>query len=109
MTTITQGENFLLNLVLKNDDGSPVTVASLQSFTINAKSGDKVLKTWQWLPADAGDPHIVIIDGLAKLEVVSSLTKSWIRKIEFEIVPSFVDTDYFVSGAQTDVVCFPDL
>jgi len=109
MTTIQQGENFLLNLVLKNDDGSDVTVASLQSFTINAKSEDKLIKAWNWLPADAGDPHIVIVDGLATLEVDSSLTKSWIRKIVFEILPSFIDTDYFVSGAQTDVVCFHDL
>lgn len=109
MTTITQGENFLLNLVLKNDDGSDVTVASLQSFTINAKSADKLIKTWAWLPADAGDPHIVIVDGLAKLEVESSVTINWIRKIVFEIVPSFLDADYFISGAQTDIVCFHDL
>src|SRR6266699_938833 len=101
MTTITQGENFLLNLVLKNDDGSDVTVASLQSFTINAKSADKLIKTWEWLPAEAGDPHLVIIDGLATLEVEKSVTANWIRKIVFETIPSFIDTDYFISGAQT--------
>ena len=109
MTTIQQGENFLLSMILKNDDGSDVMVASLQSFTINAKSADKLIKAWEWIPANAGDPHIVIVDGLAKLEVDSSLTKTWIRKIVFEILPSFIDTDYFISGAQTDVVCFHDL
>jgi len=108
-TTITQGENFLLNLILQNDDETQILVADLQQFVINAKSEGKLLKSWQWLPDNFGDPHIVIIDGLAQLEVESSVTKTWIRRIEFEVVPSFLDDNYFVEGAQTDVVCFTDL
>ena len=107
--TIFQGENFLLNLTLLNDDSSPVLESSLKSFEIKARNYRRLLKDWLWLPDDAGDEHITIVDGLAQLEVESDLTENWLGTIDFEVIPSFTDNDYFVSDAQTDVVCLDKL
>jgi len=109
MITIKQGENFLLSLTLKDENGDDVPVSQIKSFKIEALHGSALLAKWIWLPDSSGDPHIVIVDGLAKLEVESSTTLSWLGEIEFRVVPSWVDTDYFIAGAQTDVVCFSGL
>jgi hypothetical protein len=106
---IRAGENFLLEIEMLNDDSSPIAVASLSAFEIRAKSYGTLLRSWIWLPADAGDPHIVIVDGLATLEVEASDTAVWCGTIDFEVLPSYTDIDYFVEGVQVDVIYFPDL
>lgn len=107
---LKQGENFILNLNLANsNDNTPIPAADFTSFTIRALNQGKVNKSWAWLPANAGDPHIVITNGLAQLEVESNITAQWLGHISFEILPGFLNADYFVSGSQTDVVCFEQL
>lgn len=103
------GENFLLNLQLRNDDESLITVAELSSFEVRAFIQGKLKKSWTWLPNDLGDEHLRLTNGLAELEVISELTASWLGPVHFEVLPSFVDGDYFVAGSQTDVVCLNGL
>ena len=66
--------------------------------------GGNSIKRW-----DETSPQMLITDGLVRIEVLKSVTKNWQGDIEFEVSPSFVEPDYFSSGAQTDVACFPDL
>ncbi len=109
MTTITAGENFILSLSIKDDSDVDIPASDIKAFEIHAKdTAGKLLKAWKWTTAKP-DPNIRIADGLVELEVASSLTAKWKGVIHFEIIPSFADADYFVAGAQTDVVCFDAL
>ncbi len=107
---LKQGENFVLNMQLTDNDGAPLPVADFQSFTVKAlNSQGRLTKTWTWLPDDAGDPYLVLSDGLAALEVAVNVTATWLGHISFQVLPAFIDASYPVAGAQTDVVCFNSL
>ncbi len=103
------GENFLLNLQLKDDDGNPLPVDTFSSFTIQALNQGRTVKTWQWLPDNAGDPYLVLTSGLAVLEVATAITATIVGHISFHVQPAFVDAAFPVAGAQTDIVCFDNL
>ncbi len=106
---LKQGENFVLNMTLTDDDGNPLPVADFASYTVKALNQGRTIKTWTWLPDDAGDPYLRLTEGLAELEVATVITASILGHISFQVLPAFIDTDYFVAGAQTDVVCFDNL
>ncbi len=106
LNTIRQGENFILSLTLQNNDTTPILVSNIQSFVIKALSSEKRTgDQWIW----PGDSHLVITDGLAKLEVEGSVTQKWLHSIEFEITATWVDPTYFVTGGQKDVICLDGL
>ncbi len=96
-------------MTLTTDAGDPLPVADFQSFTVKAFNQGKLTNTWQWLPDFAGSEYITLVDGLAQLEVQTTVTAMWLGTINFQVLPAFIDTDYFVEGAQTDVVCFNNL
>ena len=106
---IRQGENFILSLDLKNNDTTPILVSAIKSFKIRAIVSEKPVASWTWLPANAGDPHLVITDGLAKLEVEGSVTVRWLHSVEFQIVAEWFDPDFFITGSQQDVICIDGL
>ncbi len=99
----------MLNMTLTTDAGDPLPVADFQSFTVKAFNQGKLTNTWEWLPDSSGSANIVLSEGLAQLEVATTVTASWLGHISFQVLPAFIDTDYFVEGAQTDVVCFNNL
>jgi type II secretory pathway component HofQ len=104
-TTIKQGENFILRLDITDNDDNPIPAADIKSLVIVGTATNGGPKTWTY----PGDANIEVSDGLAELEVAPAVTKKWNGAVTLEVVPSYVDPDYFVSGAQTDVVCFDDL
>jgi hypothetical protein len=81
-----------------------IPAAEITDFQVVAHQLDKQLNVWK-LPNTA----FQVTDGLVKLEVVSTITNKWLGAIQFKVMPSFTEPDYFLSGAQTDVVCFDDL
>ncbi len=109
MTTISSGENFLLEFTLLDDDSVPIPADQFAEFVVRAEQSGRIKYTWTWLPDDAGNPTVELTDGLCTVEVDSSITLNWLGDIEFKAIPSFIDTQYFVAGSQTDVVCFDDL
>ena len=106
--SIRQGESFILQLILQNDDLSPVLVSMIKSFKITAFVFEKPVATWTWTPTES-DPHLIVTDGLAKLEVEGPVTSKWLHSIEFEVQPVWVDSAFFVSGGQRDVACIDGL
>ncbi len=106
---LKQGENFVLNIQLRNDDDSLITVAELSSFEVRAFNQQKQQRSWTWFPDASGSPYLRLTDGLAELEVTSLQTAMWLGDISFQVLPGFIDSDYFVEGAQIDVVCLNGL
>jgi hypothetical protein len=83
---------------------TPITADQILDVEVIAHQVDKILKTWTKKSA-----FMEITDGLVRVEVSKAVSKTWLGDIEFKVSPSFVEPDYFNSGAQTDVACFPDL
>ncbi len=107
--TLKPRENFVLNIQLRNDDDSVIPVSDLSAFEVRAYNQGTLQQTWNWLPDDSGSPYLVLTDGLAELEVTSAQTATWLGHISFQVLPSFLDSSYFVSGSQVDVVCLNGL
>jgi hypothetical protein len=82
----------------------PIPATDIQGCTVTAHQGRTVLATWTELLTT-----MLISDGLVRVEVLPSNTKTWVGNVAFNVAPRFLETDYFSSGAQTDVVCFSDL
>jgi len=82
----------------------PIAAADIADCAITARQGRATLKAW-----DKTSAQMLITDGLVRLEVLKSVTANWLGDVEFTVSPSFLEPDYFSSGAQTDVACFNDL
>jgi hypothetical protein len=91
----------------------PITADQIVGCTVIAHQGRTVLASWtETSKATINGKTVatmVITDGLVRVEVLPNNTKTWFGDIEFNVAPEFLETDYFASGAQTDVVCFDDL
>src|SRR5262249_48739708 len=92
------------NSVLQEIQKTPVSVNDIADFQVVAHQDDDRLFTW-----NKGDAAMLVSGGLVQVEVVKAVTAKWLGVVNFKVSPSFVETDYFDSGAQTDVVCFDAL
>jgi hypothetical protein len=109
--TIKAGENIILSIPILDTDGStPIAAAQIKALEVAATQDDKVLKKWRY---DSGLNHsdrgIELSDGLVKVEIEGPVSAGMSGAIAFKITPTFIDTDYFESGGQTDVDCFNGL
>src|SRR5207253_6674943 len=82
----------------------PIAAADIANCEVIARQGRSLLKSW-----DKTSAQMLITEGLVRLEVLKTITANWLGAVEFTVSPSFVEADYFSSGAQTDVACFPYL
>lgn len=95
---LNQGENVIADVTITDQNGNPIPKANVTGVTISIRQDELVILSWS-----LDSPQIDLEDGHVFLELLIGDTAKLAGLYDFEVQLSVDNTDFFDSGAQTDV------
>lgn len=100
---LNAGEDVLVDITITDDNNDPIPTDDVVNVLLAVKRGEAYSVQWAWIADGAMSDQIDVADGHIYLEISKEDTANLAGLYDFYVLLSVTNTDFFFSGAQTDV------
>ncbi len=100
---MNEGENVLADITITDNSDDPIPAENVENVLLELRRGEAPVGSWSWIKDGAQSDQIDVADGHIYLEILKEDTETLAGLYDFYVRLSVTDTDFFDSGAQTDV------